>query len=90
MTLTDAWRDLNPNLRRYTWHSRGKLSRLDYWFISEHLLNNLTNYKILPGLYSDHCIFQISLVNNILNRGKAFWKFNATLLHDEKYVSDIK
>ncbi len=51
MTLTDAWRDLNPNLRRYTWHSRGKLSRLDYWFISEHLLNNLTNYKILPGLY---------------------------------------
>ncbi len=89
MILTDAWRDLNPNSRRYTWHSRGKSSRFDYWFISEHL-NNLANYKILPGLHSDHSILKISLVNNILNRGKGFWKFNATLLHDQEYVTNIK
>ncbi len=90
MILTDAWRDLNPNSRRYTCHSRDKSSRLDYWFISEHLLNNLANYKILPGLHSDHSIIKISLVYNILNRGKGFWKCNDTLLHDQEYVTNIK
>ncbi len=50
MNLTDCFRDIFPNIRRYTWHSRGKSSRLDYWFISEHLLNELENYKIIPGL----------------------------------------
>ncbi len=90
MKLTDAWRDLNPNSRRYTWHSRGTSSRLDYWFIFEQLLNNLDNYKILPGLHSDDSILKISLVNNILNRGKGFWKFNDTLLHDQEYVTNIK
>ncbi len=41
MNLTDCFRDLFPNLGRYTWHSRGKFSRLDYFFISEHMLNEL-------------------------------------------------
>ncbi len=59
MNLTDCFRDLFPNIRRYTWHSRGKSSRLDYWFISEHLLNELENYKILPGVHSDHSIIYI-------------------------------
>ncbi len=90
MILTDAWRDLNTNSRRYTWPSRGKSSWLDYWSISEHLLNNLANYKILPGLHSDNSILKISLVNNILNRGKVFWKFNTSLLHDQEYVTNIK
>ncbi len=90
MILTDAWRDLNPNSRRYTWHSRGKSSRLDYWFISEHRLNNIANYIIISGLHSDISILKISLVNNILNRGKWFWKFNATLLHDQEYSANIK
>ncbi len=29
MNLTDCFRDLFPNIRRYTWHSRGKSSILD-------------------------------------------------------------
>ena len=32
--LADSWRECNPNSRRFTWHSRGKSSRLDYFFIS--------------------------------------------------------
>ncbi len=39
--LTDCFRGLPPTLRRYTWHAKGKSSRLEYWFISEHLLNKL-------------------------------------------------
>jgi hypothetical protein len=88
--LSDAWRTLFPISRRYTWHSRGKSSRLDYWFISENLLNELIDYKILPGLHSDHSILKITIGNNIINRGRGFWKFNSTLLHDSDYVKKIK
>ncbi len=41
MNLIDCFRDVFPNIRRNTWHSRGKSSRLNYWLISEHLLNEL-------------------------------------------------
>ncbi len=41
MNLTNCFRDLHPKLRSYTSHSMDKSSRLDYWFISEHLLNEL-------------------------------------------------
>ncbi len=30
LNLADSWRVQNPNTRRYTWHSRGKSSRLDF------------------------------------------------------------
>ncbi len=65
INLVDAWRVQNPNIKRYTWHSRGKLSRLDYFFISEHLLNEINKCSISTGLHSDH-----SIVNLELNRDK--------------------
>ena len=54
LDLLDVWRVLNPNIRRYTWHSRGKASRLDYVFMSDHLCNSLANCRINPGIHSDH------------------------------------
>ena len=88
--LNDAWRTLFPSSRRYTWHSRGKSSRLDYWFLSNHILNSLQEYKILPGLHSDHSILKIEISTQDISRGKGFWKFNSTLLHDPNYVKKIK
>ncbi len=89
MNLTDCFRNLYPNLWRYTWHARGKSSCLDYWFISENLLNDLISYKIQPGLHSDHSILIIEIGNDNPSRGKGFWKFNTSLLHDT-YVRKIK
>jgi hypothetical protein len=88
--LTDCFRDLNPNLRRYTWHSRGKASRLDYFLISDYLLNEIITCKIDPGLHSDHSIFKLAIGNNDISRGKNLWKFNNSLLHDQSYVTEIK
>ncbi len=90
MNLSDCFRNLYPNLRRYTCHARGKSSRLDYWFISENLLNDLLSYKIQPGLHSDHSTLIFEIGNNNLSRGKGFWKFNTSLLHDTLYVENIK
>ncbi len=90
ITLHTRLRDLFPNESRYTWHSRRNLSRLDYWFISEHLLNELENYKIIPGLHSDNSIIYINLGYSNPKRGKSIWKFNNSLLQDKKYASEIK
>ena len=61
MNLTDIWRTLNPNTKRYTWRQGKttntlKQSRLDYWLISTHLIYELTNVDILPGFRSDHSL----------------------------------
>ncbi len=64
----------------------GKSSRIDYWLISEHLLNEIQSYKILAGLHSDHSILKIEVDLNESTIGKGFWKFNNLMLHDENYM----
>ncbi len=92
LNLIDIWRNIYPQTRRYTWHSRGKASRLDYLFISEELYNNVMECDILPGVLSDHSILMVELQenDNVENRGKGFWKFNNTLLHDIEFVKRLK
>ncbi len=60
--LTDTWRALNPNSRRYSWHARGKSSLHDYLFIFGNLLNYINECKINPGQHSDHSIMPINLI----------------------------
>ncbi len=86
MDLTDCFRNIYPNLRRYAWHARGKSFRLDYSIISEIRLNQLETYKSLLGLHSDHSILKFILGNQLQKRGKGFRKFNTSLLHDTTYV----
>ena len=88
--LTDIWRVLNPNTRRYSWRRGKSASRLDYWFTSEHLLNSVHSVDIMPGFHSDHSIITLSLGTEQLRRGRGLWKFNTSLLHDTKYVTNIK
>ncbi len=90
LNLADCWRIQNPNSQRYTWHSRGKSSRLDYFFISEHLLNDINKCSIETGLHSDHSIVNLERHNNKSNRVRGFRKFNNDLLHDKKFVELIK
>ena len=90
LDLNDAWRSLYPQTRRYTWHSRGRSSRLDNFFISDHLLNNLTQYKIQPGLHSDHSILNMTFCNENSSKGRGYWKFNSKLLHYTVYINNIK
>ncbi len=89
--LVDSWRVIYPDVRRYTWHARGLASRLDYLFISEHLLNVINAVDINPGLFSDHGILQASFeISSGQDKGRGIWKFNNTLLHDQEYVKEIK
>jgi exonuclease III len=91
-SLVDVWRVLNPSVRFFTWN-RGinQKSRLDYLFMSDHILNIVSKCEILPGIQSDHSLLKIAIDNSISHKGgKGFWKFNSSLLHDTDYVLNIK
>ena len=87
----DVWRTMHPYERTFTWHRGEKRSRLDYIFISEHLLNRLKGVRILPGIQSDHSLLELNLdPSQNKERGRGFWKFPEFLLHDPEYVYNIK
>ena len=89
--MVDAWRTLNPTIKFFTWHRGNKRSRLDYIFCSEHLLNNIADVNIQPGIHSDHSLLYFNINSHKTpRRGKGFWKFNSNLLHDTTYVSQLK
>jgi hypothetical protein len=87
----DVWRTLNPNERIFTWHRGKSRSRLDYIFVSEHMMNSISESEILPGIHSDHCLLKTSFASGENPpRGKGLWKFNASMLHDPDYITEIK
>ena len=89
--IVDVWRTINPDKRCFTWHRSDKRSRLDYLLTSEHLLNFIDDVDILPGIQSDHSLLKLSLkTGNKHEKGRGFWKFNSSLLHDPVYVDKIK
>ena len=86
--LVDVIRLFNPDRKLFTRVQRTPLifTRLDHWLVSEHLCNLITGCKVQPGIKSDHSIIQLNLDTKQNYRGKGFWKFNSSLLHDPDYV----
>jgi exonuclease III len=95
LNLCDFWRVCNPTLKRYTWRqgsslTRLKQSRIDYWIVSTHLMYNLEIVDIKTSLRSDHSLITIDFYKSEApDRGPSFWHFNASLLQDPKYVTEI-
>jgi exonuclease III len=89
--LVDAWRALNPNKKTCTWRRGYRLSRLDYIFCSQNLINKHTVSNITHTLHSDHSMTSLGLhQKQCTQKGRGFWKFNNTLLHDKTYIDMIK
>ena len=89
--LYDTWRLFNENTKEYTW-SRKKdfvARRLDYIFVSNSTLSMVTESTIHSVPFSDHrgCLIRIQDCEII--RGKGYWKFNNSLLEDQKYVNQM-
>ncbi|MCP3901396.1 MAG: endonuclease/exonuclease/phosphatase family protein [Desulfobacteraceae bacterium] len=92
--LNDIWCTLNPELKRFSWRGNTKSgvvqSRIDYWLISVHMIYDLQDTDIKPAIKTDHSIITLAFnIKNTQRRGRGFWKFNKTLLKDEKYVEKI-
>ena len=46
--------------------------------------------KILPSYRTDHSQIVLQFDFGKFEKGKSYWKFNNSLLKDQKYVSEIK
>ena len=65
--------------------------RLDFWLISSSLQEDVESVDIIPAIKSDHSAITL-FVNGIEDErhGPSFWKFNASLIDVETYVSLIR
>ena len=84
-SLVDPWKILNPDSKGYTWFCKNpiKKARLDFFLISESLMSLINSSKNIPGYRSDHSSITIEIKLHNFMKGKGFWKFNNSLLHDK-------
>ena len=92
LNMVDPFRELYNNLKRYTWRKSNpiKQARLDFFLISETIMQNVNDLEILPSYRSDHSTVVLSLELNEFVKGRGLWKFNTSLLKDKDYVNAVK
>ena len=56
--LTDIWRDLNPEEKRFTWRQNKPEvhCRLDFFLVSASIACRVSKADILPGYKTDHSL----------------------------------
>ena len=89
LDLTDIWRDLNPDTRRYTWRRTTPLqqSRLDFFLVSDTLVQFVEDADIKYGYRSDHSMIVLKMSFGTEIKRNTFWKMNNLLLKDKDYLS---
>ena len=89
--LFDTFRELHPSLKRYTWRRKNpfKQSILDFFLVTENLINLVKTSKIETGYKSDHSSVTLSLTINTFEHGKGLWKHNNSLQNDIEYLKAI-
>ena len=93
LSLKDIWRDDNPDVRRYTWHSDSaphKFARLDYFLVSDFLCPTFVESKIHSSYRSDHTMITLEINTEQSKKGRGLWKFNSSLLKEIEYSRMVK
>lgn len=88
--LADAWRQLHPQTKQFSFRRAGYASRLDYWLVSSHLLVSDALSSIIPTPLSDHTLITLRVGPKPSTRGQGLWKFNNSLLKEEEFTDQIK
>ena len=91
LDLLDIWRELYPEMRRYTWRRNTPLqqSRLDFFLTSDLLSTFVTNADIKAGYRPDHSMITLTLTLGKESKNKLLWKFNNSLLKDKLFAEEI-
>lgn len=93
LALTDVWRLVNPQERRYTYylHAHNSYSRIDYLLISSTHSVNVIDTEIYNILISDHAPLSMIFSHIFDNQHRTRqWRFNNSLLQDAEFVSLIR
>ena len=89
LDLCDIFRVCYPTARRFTWRCKTPFMerRLDYFFVSDELQDNVLSVDIKPSICSDHSAMYLKVGRvEESNRGVPVWRFNNSLINDEEYV----
>ena len=65
-------------------------TRLDFFLVSEHFCDKVTETEIKASVKSDHKISTIAIDVAQVPQGPGFWKLNSALCYDRNYVHFIK
>ena len=89
--LVDPFRENFPTLKKFTWRKRNpcKQARLDYFLISENLMQFLKKSSIESSYRSDHSMITLELNFTNFEHGNSYWKHNNSLLSDIEYLKQI-
>ena len=93
LEMCDVWRVKHPELREYTWRRRKPSliqCRLDFFLLSQSMVNMVQNTKIGTSFRSDHSIVTLTINLDKVQRGPGYWKLNCALLKEKEYVDMIK
>ena len=92
MKLSDIWRIKNLEKKQYTWFRRKQLckSRLDFFLISDNLIQFTEHTSINADTVSDHARIDVRISIEKVDRGPGWWKFNNQLLSREDKINEIK
>lgn len=90
--LVDPYRQLYPDIKRYTWRKSNPLkqARLDFFLVSENFNQYVHDVQIQNSYRSDHSPIVLEIKLNDFKIGKGLWKFNNSLLYDADYVKIVK
>ena len=92
--LFDAFRNLYPDKKEYSWqNSLNTIScRLDRFYLSESLLNNVCSVMHEPvnKSISDHYIVKMNMCLGDTETGPGYWKCNSKILKDVHFQEDFR
>ena len=91
--LVDIWRIRNPDNKNFTWRQKNPIiqRRLDYWFISDMLQEDVVKSEIVTSIKTDHLAITLEIDSlDDQQRGPSFWKFNNSLLEDLIFVQSLR
>ena len=90
--LIDIWRVRNPDIKRFSWRQKNPViqRRLDFWLISSSTQDDIESVDITPAIKYDHSAITLSINGIKEHHGPSFWKFNASFIDDENFVSLIR
>ena len=92
LDLIDIWRYSHPDLTQYTWKQLfyKKMAILDFFLMSETLLELYADSDIKNSYKSDHSPINLTLNISKHKRGWGNWKLNNSLLLDNEFKSKVE
>lgn len=91
--LCDIWRKRFPTTRAYSWkriiENNLKMSRLDYFLLSDGLRNFVSQITHKDTFLSDHSFVLLRLRFGKQQRGPGVWVLNNSILQEDDYINKI-